>query len=203
VAGLPVLPRHGAGLAVGLFGGSFNPAHAGHRLASLIAMRQLGLDRVWWIVTPGNPLKNNTGLPPLAVRMEQARAIARHPRIDVTGFEAEIGTRYSYDTVAYLKRRCPDTRFVWIMGADNLRSFHRWQQWRRLASLAPFAVIDRPGSTWTASRAPAAIALAGVRLRDGEALSLAHRMPPAWIFLYGPRSPLSSTALRAQARVLA
>ncbi|MFC7399178.1 nicotinate-nucleotide adenylyltransferase [Chelatococcus sp. GCM10030263] len=203
VAGLPVLPRHGAGLAIGLFGGSFNPAHAGHRLASLIAMRQLGLDRVWWIVTPGNPLKNNTGLPSLATRMAQARAVARHPRIDVTGFEAEIGTRYSYDTVAYLKRRCPDTRFVWIMGADNLRSFHRWQQWRRLANLTPFAVIDRPGSTWTASRAPAAIALAGARLRDGEALGLARRTPPAWIFLYGPRSPLSSTALRAQGGVLA
>jgi nicotinate-nucleotide adenylyltransferase len=203
VAGLPVLPRHGAGLAIGLFGGSFNPAHAGHRLASLIAMRQLGLDRIWWIVTPGNPLKNNAGLPSLASRMARAETVARHPRIDITGFEAEIGTRYSYDTVAYLKRRCPDTRFVWIMGADNLRSFHRWQQWRRLASLAPFAVIDRPGSTWTASRAPAAVALAAARLRDRDALGLAHCDPPAWIFLYGPRSPLSSTALRARAAVLA
>ena len=203
VPGLPVLPRHGAGLTIGLFGGSFNPAHAGHRLASLIAMRQLGLDRVWWIVTPGNPLKDNAGLPPLAARMAEAKAVARHPRIDVTGFEAEIGTRYSYDTIAYLKRRCPDTRFVWIMGADNLRSFHRWQQWQRLASLVPFAVIDRPGSTWTASRAPAAVALVAARLREEEARSLAHRKPPAWIFLHGPRSPLSSTALRARAKLFA
>jgi nicotinate-nucleotide adenylyltransferase len=135
-------------MRIGLFGGSFNPPHRGHVHATELALKRVGLDRVWWLVSPGNPLKETRGLPPLASRMEAARAIARDPRIVVTGLEAEIGTRYTYDTVAYLRRRCPGVRFVWIMGADILSQLPQWQRWRGIAELVPFAVIDRPGATW-------------------------------------------------------
>jgi nicotinate-nucleotide adenylyltransferase len=193
---LPVLPRHGPGQRIGLLGGSFNPPHAGHRLASLLALRRLGLDRVWWVVTPGNPLKDIAQLPPLAQRMAAARRVAADPRIAVTGFEALIGTRFTYDTIAYLKRRCPTVHFVWLMGADNLAGFHRWQRWRGIAALVPIAVIDRPGSTMRASSAPAAAWLGHRRFSPNRALALATARPPAWIFLHGPRSRLSSTLIR-------
>lgn len=192
-----VPPPHAPGMRIGLFGGSFNPPHAGHRLASLAAMRRLGLDRVWWLVSPGNPLKDNRGLPPLAARIAAAERVARHPRIAVTGVEADIGTRYTFDTVAYLRRRCPGVHFVWIMGADILQQFHRWQNWRGIATLVPLAVIDRPGGSLLATRSPAALALADYRVPEAEAGGLAGHPPPAWTFLHGPRSPLSSTALRA------
>ena len=112
-------------MRIGLFGGTFNPPHEGHRLASLIALKRLKLDTVWWLVTPGNPLKENAGLPPLHERIEAARALADHPGIIVTGLEAQIGTRYTFDTIDHLTRRCAGVRFAWIMGADNLASFHR------------------------------------------------------------------------------
>jgi nicotinate-nucleotide adenylyltransferase len=128
-----LLPRHASGLRIGLFGGSFNPPHAGHRLVTLTALRRLKLDRVWWIVTPGNPLKDTRQLSPLDERMAAARRLMPEPMVDITGFEAGIGTRYTLDTLRYLKRRCPGVRFVWIMGADNLLQFHRWQGWREIA----------------------------------------------------------------------
>ncbi|MBB3809849.1 nicotinate-nucleotide adenylyltransferase [Pseudochelatococcus contaminans] len=196
---LPVLPPHAPGLRIGLFGGSFNPAHDGHRLASLAALKRLQLDRVWWIVTPGNPLKDNSSLPPLAERMKAAAAVARHPRIDITGFEADIDTHFTYDTIAYLKRRCPQVDFVWIMGADNLKGFHRWQRWRDIARLVPIAIIDRPGSTLQAVNARAAVTLARYRIPEEDAGLLASAPLPAWTFLYGPRSPLSSTQIREAA----
>lgn len=185
------------GLRVGLFGGSFNPAHGAHRAASLLAMRRLGLDRVWWLVTPGNPLKDNSALPSLEERVAVARAVARHPRIDITGFEAALGVRYSYETVAWLRRRLPAVRFVWIMGADNLAHFDRWQRWRAIADLVPIAVVDRMGASLAATASPAAKALARYRIDESDAKVLADLSPPAWVFLHGLKSPVSSTGIRA------
>ena len=184
-------------MRIGLFGGTFDPPHLAHLGAALLALKRLRLDRVWWLVTPGNPLKNTTGLAPLAKRLAAARALARHPRIDVTGLEAVIKTRYTYDTIVWLKARCPGIRFVWIMGADNLRSFHRWQRWRDIAKLVPLVVIDRLGPSLYAGASPAGQALRSARIPEHDAACLPGRKPPAWTFVHGLKSPLSSTALRA------
>jgi nicotinate-nucleotide adenylyltransferase len=192
------LPPHPPGLRIGLYGGSFNPPHAGHLHVTLLALKRLGLDRVWWIVTPGNPLKELAGLAPLSERMVAARALAQHPRIAVTGFEAAIGARYTLDTLEYVAARAGSARLVWIMGADNLAQFSRWRGWRRIAELMPFAVVDRPGWTLRATRSKAALALARFRIDETDAPVLADLAPPAWVFLHGPRSALSSTVLRQQ-----
>ena len=140
-----LVPPHAPGMRIGLFGGTFDPPHQAHLAATLLALKRLKLDRVWWLVTPGNPLKNTRGLAPLAKRIAAARALTHNPRIDVTGLEAVINTRYTYDTILWLLARCPRVCFVWIMGADNLRSFHRWQRWRATsASGASRAGCRRP-----------------------------------------------------------
>jgi len=193
------LPPHGPGLKIGLLGGSFNPPHEAHLGVSLLAMRRLGLDRVWWLVTPGNPLKDTRALPPLAGRVNAARRVAAHPRVDVTDLEAAIGTRFTADTIAWLIRRFPAVRFVWIMGADNLAQFDRWQNWRAIAEAVPIAVVDRFGASYAATASPAAQALAAARIRERDARSLPDRRPPAWVYLHGLKSPLSSTAIRATA----
>jgi nicotinate-nucleotide adenylyltransferase len=189
-------------MRIGIFGGTFNPPHGGHRLVSLTAIRRLKLDAVWWVVTPGNPLKENAGLPSLDVRMRAAQQIANHPKIVISSFEAEIGTRYTYDTIAYLKAHCSGVHFVWLMGADNLASFHRWQNWKGIARLMPLAVIDRPHSTLRAVSSRAAHYLAKRRVPEHRAPSLPTCRTPAFIFLHGPRSDLSSTELRAKGRGL-
>ncbi len=184
-------------MRIGLFGGTFDPPHQAHLAAALLALKRLKLDRVWWLVTPGNPLKNTRGLAPLANRIAAARALTSHPRIDISGLEAVIKTRYTYDTISWLLARCPGVRFVWIMGADNLRSFHRWQKWEKIAKLVPIVVIDRLGPSLYAAASPAGNVLARVRIPEHDAAALPDRKPPVWAYLHGLKSPLSSTALRA------
>jgi nicotinate-nucleotide adenylyltransferase len=186
-------------MTIGLYGGSFNPPHAAHLLVARTALRRLGLDRIWWMVSPGNPLKDNRGLPSLAERAAAARRLARDPRIVITGLEAGLGTFYSADTIRALKARCPGVRFVWLMGGDNLAGFHRWGGWRGIMKALPLAVVDRPGATHAAIRARAATAFAHARIDETDGKLLAHMEAPAWMLLHGPRSPLSSTALRASA----
>ena len=190
------LPPHGRGQRIGLFGGSFNPPHDGHRAASLLALHRLELDWIWWLVTPGNPLKDTSDLPPLPERMAMARRLAAHPQIVVTGLEARLGSPYTCDLVTTLTARCPMTRFVWIMGADSFAHFHLWKDWRRIAATLPLAIIDRPGFTLSAAQTRAATSLRGAAIDETDALTLATREPPAYVFLHGPRSDLSSTALR-------
>ena len=192
-----VLPPHAPGMRIGLFGGTFDPPHAAHRAACLLALRRLGLDSVWWLVTPGNPLKDTRGLAPLSERVAAARALAHHPHINVTDFEAKLDIHYTFETVSYLVRRCRGVHFVWIMGADNLRSFHRWQRWRDIAALVPIAIVDRLGPSLYAAATAAGQTLAHARLPETAARALPERKPPAWIYLHGLKSPLSSTALRA------
>jgi nicotinate-nucleotide adenylyltransferase len=190
------IPLHTNGMRIGLLGGSFNPPHDAHRAISLFAIKRLKLDRVWWLVTPGNPLKDHGALHDLDQRAEAARKMANDPRIDVTCLESVIGTRYTVDTVTYLRRRAAGLRFVWIMGADNLAQFHRWQNWRRIAAQVPIAVIDRPPQSFRALAAPAAQALARYRLPENQAGRLTDHPAPAWVFLTGMKLALSSTGLR-------
>jgi nicotinate-nucleotide adenylyltransferase len=190
------IPLHTNGMRIGLLGGSFNPPHVAHRAISLFAIKRLKLDRVWWLVSPGNPLKDNGALHELDERAEAARQMASDPRIDVSCLESVIGTRYTVDTISYLRRRFSGLRFVWIMGADNLAQFHRWQNWQRIASQMPIAVIDRPPQSFRALAAPAARALARYRVPENEASRLANFHAPAWVFLTGMKMNLSSTGLR-------
>ena len=190
------IPPYTNGMRIGLLGGSFNPPHVAHRAISLFAIKRLKLDRVWWLVTPGNPLKDQDGLRDLNERTAAARRMANDPRIDVSCLESVIGTRYTVDTISYLRRRASGLRFVWIMGADNLAQFHRWQNWRRIASEVPMAVIDRPPQSFRALAAPAAQALARYRLPENQAGRLADQRAPAWVFLSGMKLNLSSTGLR-------
>lgn len=191
------LPPHAAGMRIGLYGGSFNPPHAGHLHVARTALRRLRLDRLWWMVSPGNPLKSRAGLPPLHERMAAVRALTgRDPRIHVTGLEADLGLHYTADVLDGLVRRAPGVRFVWIMGADGLFELQRWRRWPDIARTMPFAVVDRPGWTLSALNGRAARALAGWRKRETDAARLADMAPPAWVFLHGPRLALSSTMLR-------
>lgn len=190
------MPPYADGMRIGLLGGSFNPPHSAHRAISLFTMKRLRLDRVWWLVSPGNPLKDTSALRELRERAAAAQAMADDPRIDVTCLEAVIGTRYTADTIAYLRRRCADVRFVWIMGADNLAQFHRWRNWQLIAGQVPIAVIDRLPQSIRALASPAAQALAPYRVSEQSAGLLATRRAPAWAFLTGLKMNLSSTALR-------
>ena len=163
-------------------------------------MKRLGLDRIWWLVTPGNPLKENRALPPLERRIAASRKTASHPAIEVTGIEEALRTRFTYDTVKKLQARFPQVHFVFIIGADNLAGFHRWKNWRALAGMIPIAVVDRPDYDLSALATPAATSLARARIDESDAALLALLEPPAWVFLHGLKSELSSTALRAAAK---
>ena len=193
--------RHGPDTALiptGLLGGSFNPAHGAHRSISLFALRRLALDEIWWLVSPGNPLKPAAGMAPLRTRMRSARAAARRAPIRVTAIERELGTRYTIDTLRKLVRRYPDRRFIWLMGADNLQQFHRWKQWRDIARLLPIAVIARPGYD---DAAQSAVAMGWLRRfvhRAGQAEHWTKWGPPALVIIASRPDPTSATAIRAR-----
>lgn len=194
---MSLLPPFASNQSIGLLGGSFNPPHQGHVLATQQALVRARLDRIWWLVTPGNPLKNPQELADMRLRIVSAKALVQNPRIVMTGFEREIGVRYTIDTLHYIKQRAPNTRFVWIMGADNWAQFHLWRDWRDIADLVPMLIIDRPGSSFAAVSAHASQVLAQRRWREGSVRDIAFAKPPAWTFLHALRCNASSTALRA------
>jgi nicotinate-nucleotide adenylyltransferase len=191
------LPYAAPGQSVGLFGGSFDPPHAGHVHVSREALKRFGLDQVWWLVSPGNPLKAN-GPAPLDRRMAAARGLVTHPRITVTDIEAQIGTRYTAATLARLTALYPQVRFVWLMGADNLAQFHRWQRWEWILRTVPVGVLARPGQRISARTAKAARVFRDAKLPAREARLLARAEAPAWCFLNLPMVNLSSSEIRAR-----
>jgi nicotinate-nucleotide adenylyltransferase len=190
------IPRAAPGMAVGLFGGSFNPPHAGHALVSEIALRRMRLDQIWWVVSPGNPLKDRRDLAPLSERIRLCEKMNTDRRVRVTAFEAAHHIRYTADTLALVKSRNPGVDFVWIMGADSLRDFHRWQRWREIALTFPIAVVDRPGATLSFLSSVMAKTFGYACIDERRASLIARKKAPAWTFIHGPRSSLSSTAIR-------
>lgn len=189
------IPFARAGQTIGLFGGSFDPAHAGHVHITREALKRFGLDRVWWLVSPGNPLKTR-GPAPLAERMAAARAIMRHPRVDVTDIEAHLGTRATADTLVAMRAIYPGVRFVWLMGADNLAQFHLWKNWRQIMASVPVGVLARPGQRISARMSPVARIYARYRISGLASHTLARAAPPAWCFVNVAMVDLSSTAIR-------
>lgn len=184
------------GLRIGLLGGSFNPPHPGHQHIAKLALQRLQLDYVWMMVTPGNPIKSHDDLASLEQRLALCRMMVDHPRLVLTGFESNLNSAYSVETVAFLKRRFPGVHFVWTMGADNLANFDRWQNWRRIMCDMPVAILDRPGYRWRAMASRAAKAFAWARVPEEAAPGLALMKPPAWCYLTIPLSELSSTDIR-------
>lgn len=182
---------------IGLLGGSFNPAHEGHRAISLAALRRLELDEVWWLVSPQNPLKPADGMAPFAERFARAKTAAQHPRIRASDIEQRLGTTYTADTIAKLRRRFPHHAFVWLMGADNLVQIDRWKDWQQIFHRLPVAVFARPTYSLRALAAKAARRFARARWPEDAAPRLALAVPPAWVFLRGPLSSVSATAIRA------
>ncbi len=203
-AGRPATLRLGFSLApgmrVGLYGGSFNPAHQGHAHVAETARRRLGLDKVIWLVSPQNPLKSRHELASQADRIRGAQAVAQGPAMIVSGIETQIGTQYTIDTLRVLKARFPGVKFVWIMGADSLASFHRWRGWTQIMAEVPVAVVSRPWISLKSRSSPAARRFARNRRPSTQARGLPDTVPPAWVFLRGPLNFQSSTALRERMR---
>lgn len=185
------------GQIVGLLGGSFDPAHDGHVHITKAALRRFGLDRLWWLVSPSNPLKSQ-GPAPIAERLQAARALMQHPKVTVTDIEVRLGTRYTAQTIVALQRRYPGVRFVWLMGADNLAQFHRWQDWRWIMENVPVGVLARPGDRISARMSKAAKVYAQARVPDRAAHILGQADAPAWSFINLPMSEQSSSAIRAR-----
>lgn len=181
---------------VGLLGGSFNPAHEGHRYISLEGLKRLGLKEVWWLVSPQNPLKSADGMAPLDVRLQQAQRTARSRRIRVTDVEDEIGTRFSVDTIAALKRRFKTTNFVWLIGADNLLQMPQWRDWKKIFESVPIAVFTRSSYSRKALTGVAAKHFADSRIRESAGAELVECSPPAWVFLHTRPHPASATRIR-------
>lgn len=191
------LPYAAPGQVIGLLGGSFDPAHQGHVHITLEAMKRFGLDRVWWLMSPGNPLKQE-GPAPLARRMAVARRVMDHPRVVVSDIEARLGTRYTAQTLAALMQRYRGVRFVWLMGADNLAELHRWEQWRRIMETVPIGVLARPGERVGARHSRAAAHYSYAQLRGRDSRLLASSKPPCWCFVNVPMIDLSSSDIRAR-----
>jgi len=185
-----------AGRRIGLLGGSFNPAHEGHRHMSRLALTRLHLDQVWWLVSPQNPLKSSQDMATLERRVARAQEVARDPRILVAPLEVELGTRYTVDTLMQLKRLYPGTRFVWLMGADNLLQVPRWRGWTRIFGMVPVAVFPRHPYSIRALSGKAAQRFARYRVNAEQAPGLPSMAPPAWVFLQGPLHPASATEIR-------
>lgn len=192
--GLPVAK---SGQVIGLLGGSFDPPHAGHVHITKAALKRFGLDNVWWLVSPGNPLKEN-GPAPMSDRMQACRDLMDHPRVRITGIEAQLGTRYTAQTIRALQRRYPGVHFVWLMGADNLAQFHRWQDWRWIIENVPVGVIARPGDRIAARLSKAARVYAQSKVPSGASHIIGRLHAPAWSFINVPMSDQSSTAIRAR-----
>lgn len=186
------------GMRIGLLGGSFDPAHDGHARITRVALARFGLDKVWWLVSPGNPLKSH-GPAPIDQRLAQARALMQDPRVEITRIELRLGTQMTADTIAALQAHYPGVRFVWLMGSDNLVQFDSWDRWQEIASRVPIGVLARPGSRLAARQSRAARIMQDWRLPQAAAPMLAMLPPPAWVLVNLPMSPLSSTALRQAA----
>ncbi|WP_340244852.1 nicotinate-nucleotide adenylyltransferase [Sulfitobacter pontiacus] len=184
------------GQVIGLLGGSFDPAHEGHAHITREAIKRFGLDRVWWMVSPGNPLKTH-GPAPMASRLARAREVMQHPRVEVTDIEAHLGTRYTAQTLAALRARYPGVRFVWLMGADNLAQFHLWQDWRQIMETVPLGVLARPGQRISARMSHAATLYAPYRISGRQSQLLGQAPAPAWCFVNVPMVDVSSSAIRA------
>lgn len=185
---------------IGLLGGSFNPAHEGHRHISLMALKRLGLDEIWWMVSPQNPLKPVEGMAPFAQRLAGARAATRHARIRATDIEARLASTYTAETLRRLTARLPRLKFVWLMGADNLGQIDRWKDWPYIFRLVLIAVFARPTYSLRALAGKAARRFSRFRLAETAARGLVRNEAPGWVFLTGPQSPLSATAIRAAKR---
>lgn len=192
------MPDVKKGAKIGLFGGSFNPPHAGHVLVAELALERLQLDQIWWMVTPGNPLKDWRELAPLQQRIELSEQLITDQKVIVTAFEASYQVRYTADTLALVREHHPDARLVWIMGADNLDTIHHWQEWEKIVKTYPIAVINRPGANLAAENSVMAQQFASARLPEIQAAQLAVQPAPAWVFIHGRQSDLSSTQLRQQ-----
>ncbi len=191
--GFPIATR---GMTIGLLGGSFDPAHEGHVHITIEALRRFGLDRVWWLVSPGNPLKPRPPAP-LAARMAAARAVMQHPRVKITALEVPLRTRATADTIQALRAIYPGVRFVWLMGADNLVQFHRWNRWEEIMQMVPVGVLARPGWGVKGRLGRAARVYAAERVTEGAAGDLGQMPAPAWVLADVPLNDLSSSAIRA------
>jgi len=189
------LPYARPGQVIGLLGGSFDPAHAGHVHITREALKRFGLDHVWWMVTPGNPLKSR-GPVSLETRLTHARGLMQHPRVKVTDIEVQLGTRYTAETIAALQLRYPGVRFVWLMGADNLAQFHRWERWHEIIERVPLGVLARPGDRIPARTSKVAQLYSKYRVRKRNAFGLGHHSAPAWSFVNIPMQRISSSEIR-------
>ncbi len=183
-------------MKIGLFGGSFNPPHAGHELVSQQVLKRLGLDEIWWLVTPGNPLKDHGELAPLQQRVKMIQRLASHPKARVSGFEALRGFTHSHQTLKFLQNILPGRYLTWIMGADSFADFHRWERWREICGLMPLVIYDRPGAGFRALSSPAASYLKKFRIDERDAGIISFCRPPAWIYLGGLTSEISSSRIR-------